>query len=237
MVLSLQQNSFVGPIPQEITQLTKLLTLNISWNSLSGSIPSSVSNLANLQFLHLQENNLTGSIPASIGSMNNLIELQLGKNYLSGQIASVPRNLQYSLNLSHNQFDGPIPNSLSLLSSLQVLDLSYNRFSGPIPNFSFDQSLVTLLLNNNSLSGVRPKFSSNVVVDTDGNPGLRTLPPDSVPVSVPVFSHRKTRVRVKIAVEIGGLLFGGIVGFFAVWRKTRVRVINGHLIITCNNSN
>ncbi|KAK9758193.1 hypothetical protein RND81_01G214100 [Saponaria officinalis] len=220
MGLSLQQNNFVGQIPHEITELTYLLILNISWNSLSGSIPPSIANLTNLTFLDLQQNYLTGSLPVSIGSMNRLTELQLGRNYLSGQIASVPRNLQYSLNLSHNQFDGPIPNSLSLLSSLQVLDLSYNRFSGPIPDFSFDQSLVTLLLNNNNLSGVRPTFSSYVVVDTDGNPGLITLPPDSVPVFSQ--SHRKTRLRVRIAVEIGALLFGGIVAFFAVFISRRV---------------
>ncbi|KAL9229082.1 hypothetical protein vseg_004594 [Gypsophila vaccaria] len=218
MGLSLQQNNFVGPIPHEITQLTSLLTLNISWNSLSGLIPPSISNLANLTFLHLQGNSLTGSVPVSIGSMNNLIELQLGKNYLSGKIAAVPQKLQFSLNLSHNLFDEPIPHVLSQLSILQVLDLSYNKFSGPIPDFLCHLQFMTLmLLNNNNLSGVRPS-SCNVGVHTDGNPNLINLPPDSGPVS----SHGKRWLSVKIAAEIGVFLFVGIVAFIAVFISRRV---------------
>ncbi|XP_074273303.1 uncharacterized protein LOC141596926 [Silene latifolia] len=217
VVLSLQHNEFIGRIPYEITKLTSLLTLNISWNSVSGSIPPSISALSNLNYLHLQGNKLTGSIPSTVGSMDNLIELQLGQNQLSGNIVSVPTNLQFSLNLSHNLFTGPIPKSLDQLTSLEILDLSYNRFSGTIPDFlsRFGLSLTLVLLNNNNLSGVCPVFPPHMVVDTDGNPSLirRIIP---IPTSSPVSTHRRRMVAIKIAVGIGALLFGGLVAFLAV---------------------
>lgn len=43
--------------------------------------------------------------------------------------------LQIALNLSNNFFEGYIPDSLSRLTELEILDLSKNKFSGEIQNF------------------------------------------------------------------------------------------------------
>ncbi|MFS7902465.1 putative non-specific serine/threonine protein kinase [Helianthus anomalus] len=44
-------------------------------------------------------------------------------------------NTLENLNLSHNNFSGPIPESLATsMISLQSIDLSYNNLSGPIPD-------------------------------------------------------------------------------------------------------
>ncbi|XP_015579434.1 leucine-rich repeat receptor-like tyrosine-protein kinase PXC3 isoform X2 [Ricinus communis] len=128
-VLKLQLNKFDGEIPPSISQLHKLSTLNISWNSLTGPIPFSISNLQDLAHLNLQGNKLNGSLPDNINSMSSLLELQLGENQLGGRIPMMPTKLQIALNLSSNLFQGPIPNTLSQLKDLEILDLSNNKFS------------------------------------------------------------------------------------------------------------
>ncbi|KAM1232985.1 hypothetical protein EV1_002662 [Malus domestica] len=172
-VLKLQSNNLSGEIPIEFTRLPKLSVLNISWNSINGSIPPSVSNMRSLINMNLQGNKLSGFIPVGIASMDSLMELQLGENQLSGDIPRMPTNLQIALNLSSNHFQGPIPETLSSLSVLEILDLSNNKFSGKIPDFLTKLGTLTQLsLSNNELSGEIPTFSSWVMVDTNGNKDL-----------------------------------------------------------------
>ncbi|QCD84387.1 receptor-like protein 4 [Vigna unguiculata] len=73
------------------------------------------------------------------------------KGFLPDDISKLP-NLQI-LNLSRNDIHGAIPSSLGTINSLQVLDLSYNFFNGSIPE-SLGQlsSLQRLNLNSNLLS-------------------------------------------------------------------------------------
>ncbi|KAF4368206.1 hypothetical protein F8388_022839 [Cannabis sativa] len=194
-VLKLQLNNLSGEIPEPVSQLQSLSVLNISWNSLSGQIPSSISNLQHLVNLNLQGNKLNGSIPNTMSTMNTLLELQLGENQLSGYIPKMPPNLQIALNLSSNRFEGPIPQTLTGLSGLEVLDISDNNFSGDIPeSFTRMGSLTQLLLSNNNLSGVIPKFNSWVIVDTKGNGNL-------INVTEPTTSH-PSRKKISVVVII-----------------------------------
>ncbi|KAL6962037.1 hypothetical protein U1Q18_036992 [Sarracenia purpurea var. burkii] len=199
--LKLQNNNLVGEIPVQITQLQGLRKLNISWNSMHGSIPSSISRLQNLTNLDLRGNNLSGSIPDSISALSSLIELQLGKNELSGKILSMPPNLQIALNLSSNLFDGPIPEILSRLIGLEVLDLSNNRFSGGIPDsLAKIGSLTQLVLSNNLLSGVIPEFPPYVLIDVTGNKDLINTTKSNPP---PTYQkRRKTTVGVLVGIAI-----------------------------------
>ncbi|KAL0015845.1 hypothetical protein SO802_002914 [Lithocarpus litseifolius] len=173
-VMKLQSNQLIGEIPTEITQLQKLSILNVSWNLLDGPIPSTISKLGNLINLYLQGNRFSGSIPNEISSMNSLIELQLGGNQLSGRIPKMPANLQIALNLSSNRLVGSIPATLSQLTGLEVLDLSDNNLSGEIPtSLTGMASLTQLILANNMLSGICPKFNPHVMLNVSGNPDLR----------------------------------------------------------------
>ncbi|KAI8533882.1 hypothetical protein RHMOL_Rhmol10G0044800 [Rhododendron molle] len=171
--LKLQANNLVGEIPNEITQLQLLRKLNISWNSLNGTIPSEISRLQSLNSLDLRGNNLSGSVPLSIGNLNSLIELQLGSNKLGGEIPLMPQSLQIALNLSSNQFEGLIPETLSRLNGLIVLDLSNNRLTGKIPDSLVNmRNLAQLMLSNNMLFGLIPVFPPYVSVDTTRNTNL-----------------------------------------------------------------
>ncbi|KAK8336690.1 hypothetical protein V6Z12_A09G136900 [Gossypium hirsutum] len=169
-VLKLQLNKLSGEIPNQIGRLNMLSVLNISWNSLNGIIPPSISNCGKLISLNLQNNGLTGLIPDAIGNLKFLIP-------------DMPQKLQISLNLSFNNFDGPIPKTLSGLNDLEVLDLSNNRFSG------------TLVLSNNQLFGDLPQFKPHVSVDINGNPQLHR-PKDSPPV----LSKKRKPVGVTIVI-------------------------------------
>ncbi|XP_028796684.1 receptor-like protein 4 [Neltuma alba] len=77
------------------------------------------------------------------------------KGFLPNDISGL-HNLQI-LNLSGNSIRGAIPSSLGAIGKLQVLDLSYNFFNGSIPE-SLGQltSLQRLNLNGNLLSGRVP---------------------------------------------------------------------------------
>ncbi|KAM0939812.1 putative non-specific serine/threonine protein kinase [Dioscorea sansibarensis] len=172
VVLELQMNNLDGSIPDEIYQLVNLNILNLSQNSFSGGISPLISRLNKVQFLNLNDNKLGGQIPDSVGNIGPLlIELQLGNNKLNGSIPQMYRNGQMTaFNLSSNLFMGPLPESLSELFILEVLDLSDNKFTGGVPSsFTRMRSLTKLDLSNNQLTGILPNFPRWVSVITAGN--------------------------------------------------------------------
>lgn len=63
MVLNLSRNHISGQIPDRISNLRQLSSLDLSNNSLSGPIPPSMSLLSFLGFLNLSYNNFLGTIP------------------------------------------------------------------------------------------------------------------------------------------------------------------------------
>ncbi|XVF63272.1 hypothetical protein PTKIN_Ptkin09bG0074400 [Pterospermum kingtungense] len=225
-VLKLQHNKLSGPIPSEIGGLSMLSTLNVSRNSLNGTIPSSISNCRNLLFLHLQGNDLTGSIPGNIKDLVSLIELQLGENRVQGMIPDMPPNLQISLNLSTNLFQGSIPKTLSGLTNLEVLDLSNNKFQGEVPDFLLQlSSLTKLILSNNQLWGVLPKFTQHVEVDITGNPGLRKAETNNNP---PGSNKSKKSVAQTIAITLAAAVLAvGVVAIIFLLITRRIYKVNG----------
>ncbi|KAK9146805.1 hypothetical protein Sjap_006708 [Stephania japonica] len=73
------------------------------------------------------------------------------------QIGQIP-TLQ-TLDLSFNQFTGPIPQSIQTLSQLSNLILSHNHLSGSIPNLSNSKTLLRINLQHNNLSGSLTRFT------------------------------------------------------------------------------
>ncbi|XP_022153469.1 protein TOO MANY MOUTHS [Momordica charantia] len=169
--LVLRENGHVGPIPLELTNLTRLKLLDLHENSLNGSIPASLNCLAGLRSLDLSRNKLSGSIPTSLG-LPNLRVLDLSQNLLTG---SVPAGIAtcrslIKLDLSRNRLTGLITESIGGLRDLVLLDLSYNRISGPLPtSFGLLGSLEVLILEGNSMGCV---ISGDLF---DGMMGLMTL--------------------------------------------------------------
>ncbi|XP_059633800.1 receptor-like protein EIX2 [Cornus florida] len=87
-IIDLSANSLIGEIPEEITSLIALGTLNLSMNHLSGWIPDNVGNLQYLETLDVSNNNLSGPIPQSLSSLTFLAHLNMSHNNLAGKIPS-----------------------------------------------------------------------------------------------------------------------------------------------------
>ncbi|MBA0677992.1 hypothetical protein Goari_019361 [Gossypium aridum] len=173
--LDLGNNSLSGNIPLWIGDgFPALRFISLRSNALSGEIPSKLSNLSSLQILDLAENNFTGTIPANLGDLKAMANEQKIIQYLlygkyrglyyeeSLIITLKDQSLKFnktlslvtSIDLSGNNLNGDIPESLTKLSGLVVLNLSRNHITGGIPgNISNLHQLSSLDLSRNNLTG------------------------------------------------------------------------------------
>ena len=85
-LIDLYSNNILGDIPEELTNLTTLGTLNLSRNTLTDNILNKVGAMRGLETLDLSCNHLSGSIPPSMSSITSLNHLNLSHNLLSGPI-------------------------------------------------------------------------------------------------------------------------------------------------------
>ncbi|XP_014499120.1 receptor-like protein 12 [Vigna radiata var. radiata] len=176
--LSLSYNQITGRIPESIRLLSQLETLSLRWNSLKGDVTEShLSNFSKLYRLGLSHNSLSvkfgsnwvppfqlmflflasckvgPSFPSWIQTQNSLIQLDISNNGLNDFVPEWFWNklkMLYSLNMSHNNLIGSIPNLQSKLPFRPSIILSSNEFEGKFPLFLLQAS--ELLLSANKFS-------------------------------------------------------------------------------------
>ncbi|XP_050156543.1 receptor-like protein EIX1 [Malus sylvestris] len=85
-VMDLSCNFMYGEIPEELTGLLALQSLNLSNNRFTGRIPSKIGNMAALESLDFSMNQLDGEIPPSMTNLTFLSHLNLAYNNLTGRI-------------------------------------------------------------------------------------------------------------------------------------------------------
>ena len=171
--LRLQNNSFVGNIPNVECTMEKLELLSIASNELNGFIPNDFgAHFPNLKELHLYDNQLTSTIPSSIFKPVNLTAVLLGMNKLtgtlSGSMIQEASNLVY-LYLNANDLGGTLDDfaqAEGVLLSLQKLRLEYNNFSGTIPKLEtmFPSLELFYAYNNSLLTSGLENLSSSVTL-------------------------------------------------------------------------
>ncbi|KAG1355095.1 receptor-like protein EIX2 [Cocos nucifera] len=88
IVMDLSNNNLSGRMPEELTNLFGLMSLNLSGNHLTGEIIENISALQQLESLDLSKNNLSGRIPSSIMALTFLSYLNLSYNNFSGKVPS-----------------------------------------------------------------------------------------------------------------------------------------------------
>ncbi|KAF3434328.1 hypothetical protein FNV43_RR25431 [Rhamnella rubrinervis] len=123
--MNLSGSSFEGQVPQEISYLSQLLSLDLSSFNYglkleTGSLQRIAANLTNLKELHLR---FVDMFFVETHSLMNL----------SSSLTS--------LDLSYSNFQGKFPENFFLLPNLQVLDLSYNQnLMGSFPKSNWSTS-------------------------------------------------------------------------------------------------
>ncbi|KAH7434594.1 hypothetical protein KP509_06G025100 [Ceratopteris richardii] len=189
--LTLFYNQLTGPIPSSLTNCTRVLEFELSGNNLTGGIPPEIGRLslvewltfsmnpllegfiphsihgcAQLQQLSLYQTNLGGSLPTSLFNLSKLERLSLQDCAISGRLPEIVGNLtslSITLDVSNNNFEGPIPAGLGKLKNLQGLFLQGNNFEGPIPyQLSELRSISTMNLSSNQISGSIPSSFSQL---------------------------------------------------------------------------
>ncbi|KAM0938193.1 putative protein kinase RLK-Pelle-LRR-XII-1 family [Dioscorea sansibarensis] len=166
--LNLRSNYMLsGTLPKDIGQLlSNLQFISLSTNSFHGSIPASLSNASSLQSVDFKSNFFTGKIPASLGTLQKMTNLNLVYNHLEAKEDSDWRFLHALTNnsnlkrleLSCNEFEGLLPNSIVNLSTgLEVLSMGYSKLSGSIPEGIGNLiGLEVIIMGPNLLTGSIP---------------------------------------------------------------------------------
>lgn len=192
-VFSLIQNLFEGALPSWLGKLTNLVKLNLGENHFDGgSIPDALSNITMLASLELSTCNLTGTIPADIGKLGKLSDLLIARNQLRGPIPASLGNLSAlsRLDLSTNLLDGSVPATVGSMNSLtyfvifenslqgdlkflsalsncrklSVLEIDSNYFTGNLPDYvgNLSSTLQAFIARRNNISGVLPSTVWNL---------------------------------------------------------------------------
>ncbi|XP_009795911.1 probable LRR receptor-like serine/threonine-protein kinase At1g74360 [Nicotiana sylvestris] len=184
--LNLFGNNFSGPIPREIGSVINLQALYLGSNNFSRDIPETLLGLSNLVFLDLSRNNFRGEIQEIFGRFTQVKFLLLHGNFYTGGIVSsgIPNLVNLSrLDLSDNQFSGPLPVELSKMEGLKFLILAYNQFNGSIPSEYGDfPTLQAVDLSSNKLTGAIPpglgKLNSLLWLMLANNSLVGGIPPE-----------------------------------------------------------
>ncbi|GLT89389.1 hypothetical protein SLE2022_073710 [Rubroshorea leprosula] len=176
--LNLSNAGFTGQIPQEISSMTSLVSLDLSVNVLLGSplklenpnLVMLVQNLKKLKHLYLDGVNISAQ----------------GKEWCQALSSSLP-NLEI-LSMSNCYLSGPIDSSLSKLQSLSVIHLDGNNLSAPIPEFFTELgNLTSLRLSNTNLQENFPEKIFQILslqtLDLLTNPSLEGSLKEFLPAS------------------------------------------------------
>ncbi|XP_028086004.1 receptor like protein 22-like [Camellia sinensis] len=180
-----------GTIPRSLTNLTRLIWLDLSYNNFEGPIPQLFSNFSQLQAIYFSNNQLTDPIPSCLFHLVNLIYLDLSSNNLSNTVElhtfakleyldfldlsnsglsltttnSTPSSFQNigTLRLSSCNIS-KIPEFLKIQREfLEVLDLLNNHLNEELNPLCNLHSLIYLDLSNNQFGGLIPTCLENFI--------------------------------------------------------------------------
>jgi hypothetical protein len=193
--LSIQSNSFSGEFSVACPLAAQMNTLLIGNNSFTGNLStlSCFSNLTvisvesnsfvgNLDFLEnmslieqvvVNQNQLTGTLPASLSTYSQLKAVIVADNLLHGRVDgafnATFQKLLTAVDISSNDFSGPIPTSVFELPNLESFASIKTCFSGSLPMTLCICSSLKVLLLDGVTSGIscQRKFEVDSLAKSD----------------------------------------------------------------------
>ncbi|KEY18632.1 leucine-rich repeat domain-containing protein [Kaistella antarctica] len=148
--INLRGNALKGNFPVSVAGFTKLERLDLSSNQLAGEVSPAISGLSSLVRLDVSNNRFTGDPIAAILPLSQLKEISVGNNdFAFADIETLLQNFPNLevLDLAHIGLNA-VPQKISTLTKLQVLNLSNNSI---LQNFNYLSTLISL--NELNLSG------------------------------------------------------------------------------------
>ncbi|KAF5779622.1 putative non-specific serine/threonine protein kinase [Helianthus annuus] len=139
-VFSATSANITGTIPDFFGRdfFSRLTTLHLDFNSLEGGIPDSFFG-SSIQSLRLNGQNSRSKLNGTLDvleSMIQLTEVWLHGNMFTGTLPNFSGlNELRTFSVRDNSLIGPVPESLTGLQSLKVVNLTNNMFQGPKPSF------------------------------------------------------------------------------------------------------
>ncbi|KAL3753454.1 hypothetical protein ACJRO7_000799 [Eucalyptus globulus] len=154
-VVDLHSNMLRGKLPPLWSYASYL---DFSSNNFTSVIPDDIGNtLIGLEFFTLSKNNFHGFIPSSICEAGSLKVLDLSHNHFNGTIPDCLMESLEVLNLRNNRLNGDIPQNIPGTCSLRTLDISENLLQGKIPlSLASCMSLEFVNIGDNQIHGTFP---------------------------------------------------------------------------------
>ena len=180
-------NDFSGNIPPSFGKMKNLLHLNLAYNDFSGKIPKSIGAIPKLKIADFRENKLT-SLEEGTQFKSQLLKVLIlsGNKKLNVSFGTLIEAVEpvyqtlLILNVSECHIHGVITDKLWNFQSLISVDLSNNKLSGklpPPPNNTVTMSLLHLDVSGNNISGQIPEQFAMLlaleVLDVSNNPQMR----------------------------------------------------------------
>ncbi|KAH9679459.1 hypothetical protein WN943_027303 [Citrus x changshan-huyou] len=204
----------MGPhFPNWLQTQNQLISLDISNIGISDTIPDWFWDLSiELFFLNLSNNHISGKLPDLSVLKSDDIVIDISSNNFDGPIPPLPSNSTF-LNLSKNKFSGSITFLCSIVKNTwNIFDLSSNLLSGGLPDCWLNfNSLSILNLANNRFSGKIPDsmgFLHNIRTLSLHNNRLNGELPSSLKncSKLRVLDLRKNALFGEVPTWVGGSL-------------------------------
>lgn len=172
LAISLAENDLVGTLPSKaMGKLQNLMYMALNGNRLSGELPEDIGHLSQLSIIDLSSNQFVGTVPNAFYFDNRYTGVD--DFIFPCDERDWPKvTVHYkrpcaSIDLHNNKLLGQLPEHVSPF--LQYLDLSHNNFTGPIIITSGDDDAQLSYLNISSNPFVTGTIPNELCILSDLN--------------------------------------------------------------------